>query len=97
MAEKLCPGGFVVWSILIVDFEVQRVSGDQPEEQSITIEADPAEHSLRGYLAYASELIDDVVEIFFAYRHCKFLARKSGWIIWRAFEVGKQDASWMLS
>src|SRR5204862_458395 len=69
--KRLRARGLVLWPILIVHLEVQNVARDQAKEQPVVVEPDSAEHSFRRDLANASELVHDVVEIFFADWHGK--------------------------
>src|SRR6266404_48844 len=69
--KRFCACGLVLWPILIIHLEVQHVASDQAKEQVVVVEPDSAEHSFRGNLANASELVHDVVEIFFADWHGK--------------------------
>ena len=56
-------GGLVVGAIAIVHLEIERILGDQREEQLVGVQADAAEHAARTHRREAGELVDDVSQV----------------------------------
>ena len=67
--KRLRSGGLVPPSRNVVHFEVHDVVVDKPEEESVKVEADAAEHSLVCDRPEAGELIENVIDVLLADRH----------------------------